>query len=485
MTLIARVPEKINLICSLGGLGDVTVGGKLEGLYGFEISTAGGDVRVKKLRGDRVHISAGGIIHASDSIEGRSVDLTASGEGARVRAKLVNGSDVSIRVGPSSVLGGGGVGGDGGGGDPEKLDLDDSLASVDVGSLYMSQGGDGADVSVLGPGADDTSHPPPRGSAVRVKSSHGHVSVRAVSPPRSRSAPPADGAGRRLPLVDLGGVNGSCEISVVSTAEEENDDDREGGLSPSSFPTRAGSAPYLAARVHVDSLTPDTVSAVVAASGDVEVTIDRKVEADVRLVSCPSASDLDLDVLLGDRDGEIGSALAEHDARTAATRSSGESTNTATTRGEGGGRISVRTSAFERRENVGVDDLLDVDYVEGHVENRSEEPDSRFDVRTRGPSTSTSASSANGPARGLGKINLEGAAAQALSGFSGGGGGADKSASAAPRPLLAVVSSGGIDLESVSWFGAIARRYGVEEGRGGRDLGRQASKSVPREDGDP
>ena len=121
--------------------------------------------------------------------------------------------------------------------------------------------------------------------------------------------------------------------------------------------------------------------------------------------------------------------------------------------------------------------------MEGRVENRSEEPDSRFDVRTRGPSTSTSASSVSGPGRGLGKINLEGAAAQAHSGFSSGG--ADRSAIAAPRPLLAVVSSGGIDLESVSWFGAIARRYGVEEGRGGRDLGRQASKSVPREDGAP
>ena len=43
-------------------------------------------------------------------------------------------------------------------------------------------------------------------------------------------------------------------------------------------------APYLASRMHVDSLTPNTVSAVFAAAGDVEVTVDRKVEADVRLV---------------------------------------------------------------------------------------------------------------------------------------------------------------------------------------------------------
>ena len=59
-----------------------------------------------------------------------------------------------------------------------------------------------------------------------------------------------------------------------------------------------GSAPYLTARMHVDSLTPDTVSAVVAAAKGVEVTVDRRVEADVRLVLFPLASDLDLDVLL-------------------------------------------------------------------------------------------------------------------------------------------------------------------------------------------
>ena len=146
-----------------------------------------------------------------------------------------------------------------------------------------------------------------------------------------------------------------------------------------------GSAPYLTARMHVDSLTPDTVSAVVAAAKGVEVTVDRRVEADVRLVLFPLASDLDLDVLLRDQDEEIGNVLVEHDVRTAAMRLHGELA-TMTTRGWGGG-------------------------------DRSQEPDSRFDVCTRGPSTSY----VNGPGRGMGVINLEGAVAQALLGFSSGG----------------------------------------------------------------
>ena len=147
-----------------------------------------------------------------------------------------------------------------------------------------------------------------------------------------------------------------------------------------------GLAAYLADRMHVDSLITNTISAVFAAAGDVEVTVDRKVEADVRLFSFPSALDLDLDMLLGDQDEEIGNVLVEHDVRTAAMRLHGELA-TMTTRGWGGG-------------------------------DRSQEPDSRFDVCTRGPSTSY----VNGPGRGMGGINLEGAVAQALLGFSSGGG---------------------------------------------------------------
>ena len=44
----------------------------------------------------------------------------------------------------------------------------------------------------------------------------------------------------------------------------------------------------------------------------------------MRLVSCPLASDLDLDVLLGNQDGYIKNVLEEHNARTAAMHSHGE-----------------------------------------------------------------------------------------------------------------------------------------------------------------
>ena len=53
-------------------------------------------------------------------------------------------------------------------------------------------------------------------------------------------------------------------------------------------------------RKNVDSLTPNTVSAVFAVDGDIEMTVNHMVEADTRLVSCLLESYLDLDVLLGE-----------------------------------------------------------------------------------------------------------------------------------------------------------------------------------------
>ena len=73
--------------------------------------------------------------------------------------------------------------------------------------------------------------------------------------------------------------------------------------------------------MYVDSLTPDTVSAVVAVAGYVKVTFDHKVEADRRLVLCPTASDLDLDMLMGYQERDIRKFMVEHDARMVAMRS--------------------------------------------------------------------------------------------------------------------------------------------------------------------
>jgi hypothetical protein len=116
-------------------------------------------------------------------------------------------------------------------------------------------------------------------------------------------------------------------------------------------------------------------------------------------------------------------------------------------------RIRIETDAFTVRGNDS--EYRNIAYVDGWVENTSNEPDSRFDIKG-------------------GKIRLEGAVEQALQGFSSEG---------VIRPLVAIATNGTIALESLSWLGAIARRYGLDEERD--DLGRTASRSgrrlVPRE----
>jgi hypothetical protein len=110
-----------------------------------------------------------------------------------------------------------------------------------------------------------------------------------------------------------------------------------------------------------------------------------------------------------------------------------------------------------------------VQYMQGTMSNRSGEPDARSDMR------------------GKGKINIDGAALQALQGFqSGKKQSPSSSSSSVLLPLLAVATDGGIKLETLSWFGSIARRYGLDatEADGKKDellgsLGRQARR-VPR-----
>ena len=56
LTLVAAVPEKINLRCHLGGPGNIVVEGKVEGQDGFDLRTECGNIKVKKLRGDSVRL---------------------------------------------------------------------------------------------------------------------------------------------------------------------------------------------------------------------------------------------------------------------------------------------------------------------------------------------------------------------------------------------------------------------------------------------
>ena len=98
------------------------------------------------------------------------------------------------------------------------------------------------------------------------------------------------------------------------------------------------------------------------------------------------------------------------------------------------------------------------------MKNRSGEPDSRFDVRSRG------------------KVNIDGATSQALHGFRVNSKEAASSpfttdpCMSSPRPLLTVATDGKIKLETLSWLGSIARRYGLDDS-GGSDAGRQARRS--------
>jgi hypothetical protein len=122
--------------------------------------------------------------------------------------------------------------------------------------------------------------------------------------------------------------------------------------------------------------------------------------------------------------------------------------------------------------------------------NCSGEPDSRSDVRTLVRRHDGGGSDGGGKGGGEGKINIQGAALQALHGFRGKWQETDSiiasttsTSTTAPMPLLSVVTDGIIKLETLSWFGSIARRYGLEESADGEavagGVGRQARR-LPR-----
>ena len=410
--LIATVPEKCNLTCHLER-GDIEITSKLEG--DASLSTSDGNISVSKLRGHSVSLStegcssaSAGIIFVKKAIEARTVDISTP---KRLRAQMINGSSVRISALSKSVS------------TERKLDVDDGGAAIDIGSLYVSSGVSIADsaakLTVRGPVLND--------KLVRVKSSHGHLSVDARLS--------ASGTCGESPLVDLGGVNGSCDVLVESSSDESEGSARGNAES--------------AARVHFNSMTPESISSVTCRGnlGETNITLDRKLESEIRLLSVdklPTAIDAEHLLELDDHGDEI-------DAAAEILREK------LLTRGERGSlpappAICIDTEAYEDEYtfmNDGVSMKL------GHVMNRSDEPDSRFD-------------------RAQGKINIDGAASQALSGFqtlkTGPVGGLDS------RPLLLVAADGGVKLETLSWFGSIARRYNMDE-FDSRGLGRQATRS--------
>ena len=260
----------------------------------------------------------------------------------------------------------------------EPMDIDDEGASIDISSLYIAGSGS-ANLVAESSSTVKTS--------IRCKSHHGHVNAQ---------------ANRR---VELGGANGSFDVDCQGEAT-----------------------------VHIDSLAPDSISIASSHEG-LLLTMDRKLEADLRLFSGSADVDMARSVLLEDDELRVERGLRKYDESDHAVADE---------------PISVVTSAFTEVPLESGKTCSRLNYIQGYVENRSLEPDSRFEQKG-------------------GKIRLEGAASQALRGFS-------DSSNEQLRPLVVGVSAGRIAVESLSWLGAIARRYGLEESERKPELGRQATR---------
>ena len=201
--------------------------------------------------------------------------------------------------------------------------------------------------------------------------------------------------------------------------------------------------------------------------------MDRKLEADVRLLSVATnsaqtallPSNVDAYSLTSDEVNDIQSVLMDVNASILADQ------NDVVDDRKTDQSISIETDAYIEEWGSNALGSLDndqqhqklfpgVEYTQGTMKNRSGEPDSRFDVRSRG------------------KINIDSAASQALHGFQGkqkgDGPSSSPGSSSSNLPLLAVAADGKIKLETLSWFGSIARRYGLEEEGSGGGAGRQA-----------
>jgi hypothetical protein len=567
--VVANIPEKFNIACRVDG-GDIVVtgGNKIEGDVNLSTSNGGGITVLTKIRGYDVSLdtiggltggenandddggssstssSTGGTgtIHVKKAIEARTLTIRSS---SRVRARMLNvGSKLHIVASSSATA--------------EKamsiLDNDDEGAVIDIGSVYVVPSGGGGEsearliVNDI-PDLDDRDDHRNRG-LVRVKSSHGHIVVHARTTSAIGNFVPsssaASGTGSTLfpltPLIDLGGVNGSCDVLLegLATLCSSADDDDDEAKSDCGYLTKTAIPSIPTMRIHFDSMSPESISTITSrgiwtrvgsatrsdSDGDrggvhpfqhpsmTSITMDRKLEAEVRLLSVMTRTPLvrhvnvDANTLTSDEVLDIRRALMDVIDRTYASSSGNKDraalAATALVLGDAGSAsidkgnnyddrletrqlpISIDTDAYFDGEYVGLDGVSTglnygdmtgrddeqpphrsvVHYAQGTMKNRSGEPDARSDVRGRG------------------KINVNGAELQALHRFTSHH--LLTSTHAAPQmlpPLLAVATDGIIKLETLSWFGSIARRYGLDEKEGKKDatvggVGRQARRSA-------
>jgi hypothetical protein len=385
-TFIAKIPEKCNVNCALSEGGDILVNKKLEGEFGFEFLTSGGDIVLEKIRGDKIQLDSkfqskdttiGGTIHIKKACDAQDLDVVVN-KGGRLRAKLLNVSDATIEaedIGTSF----------------ESIDDDDACAIIDLSSVYTAYSGEGAHLEVKK--TNDLCENEKNLDSlkkVRVKSSHGHLSVRTSSSFLPQDSPVIDEYGQKIALVELGGVNGSFDVSVDKFGGNIISNDTDLSVMPTT------------ASVHVDSLSPGQASIITSDFGSIGISLDRKIESDIRLLSTSLLNNMDTNSLLSEDENELIQSIADHDddieGLMQTLQKDGDNC-------EQINRISIETEAFAGHRNV---DMKHSEYVHGTIANESQEPDSRFDVKTKGSLSS------------VGKIRIEDAAGQALQGFSGG-----------------------------------------------------------------
>jgi hypothetical protein len=324
---------------------------------------------------------------------------------------------------------------------------------------------------------------------VRVKSSHGHIVIHAKTNRMNDLTPSESSNSTMAPLIDLGGVNGSCDVllegvpSSSSSSYDSVNTKQQHYIGPPSSTT----PPTM--RVHFDALSPESISQITSCgillqsmnddyntniSSLTSITMDRKLESEIRLLSA-SEYTVDAHDITSEDVHDINNTLLTIAKEKTMPLIFGDRQQ------QEHPLITIETDAYIDGEydslDEGVEQTLNsphhhggmVQYMQGTMSNRSGEPDARSDMR------------------GKGKINVDGAALQALQGFQSGKKQSSSSTSSSVLlPLLAVATDGGIKLETLSWFGSIARRYGLDatEADSKKDellgsLGRQARR-VPR-----
>jgi pyruvate/2-oxoglutarate dehydrogenase complex dihydrolipoamide acyltransferase (E2) component len=460
-------------------------------------------------------------ILVSDLLEAQNLVLATTGHGGRIRVKQIHARTANITIHAAAAAAAAANASSSScthSLDTSTLqqDVDDEGSLIDIGSLYISAGtgaagnsrddgvnnnnagggGGGVTLSVHGP-----CRPPRR--AVRVKSHHGalQVTTHQLYQPTETNVL----TNQIYPLVELGGVNGNVEVSIRTTMMKQQQQ-QQSSSSSSSSPLSSNveshendwnetgqenKSRWTSCCVHVDSLSQDSVSLISVdnhpegggdAGGDISLTLDRKVEADLRLASIMNNNDCldEVSALLAEEEDDYRvMQVLNHLPASSNHNGDDESMHPL--------RIDIATTAFTPLSSSPPSSSASfksdaLEYNSGWVENKSHEPDSRFERKVRGEEHASSSSGGS-----VGKIRIASAAEQALHGFTdihnktedANTATLSSAASSYLRPLLAVVTNRGgrIKVETVSWLGAIARRYGLEESaERRRDVGRTAAR---------